>query len=131
MLNKCVIMGRFTADPELRQTQNGTSVVSFTLAVDRDRSGKDKEKKTDFISCVAWRGTAEYIAKYFTKGRQAVAAGSLQSRQFETKDGDKRTAWEILVSSVYFADSNKAKSSGTEAGGLTDVTEEEDGELPF
>lgn len=133
MLNKCVIMGRLTAAPELKNTSNGTAVVSFTLAVDRDYSGKDKEKQTDFISCVAWRHTAEFISKYFHKGSMAVVAGSLQSRQYE-KNGDKRTAWEVLVENIYFADSKKADSSHQNQDsanqGFTELNDD-DGELPF
>lgn len=133
MLNKCIIMGRLTAAPELRYTQSQTPVVSFTIAADRDFTGKDKEKKTDFISCVAWRNTAEFISKYFHKGSMAVVAGSLQSRQYE-KNGDKRTAWEVLVENIYFADSKKADSSHQNQDsanqGFTELGDD-DGELPF
>lgn len=110
MLNKIVLMGRLTADPELKRTNGGTSVTSFTLAVDRDFKSQSGEKQTDFVNCVAWRGTAEFISKHFHKGSMAVVAGSLQSHQYE-KNGDKRTAWEVLVESMYFADSKKSESS--------------------
>ena len=137
MLNKIVLMGRLTADPELRRTNGGTSVTSFTLAVDRDFKSQSGEKQTDFINCVAWRGTAEFISKHFHKGSMAVAAGSLQSRQYE-KNGDKRTVWEVLVENIYFGDSKKSDSSNQQYGSVkqesSEIGEEigeEDGELPF
>ena len=108
MLNHIVIMGRLTRDPELRTTQSGVSVTSFTVAVDRDFGGRDGgEKQTDFIDCVAWRQTGEFISKYFTKGRMAVVSGRLQSRKWETKEGDKRTSWEVVVDNAYFGDSRR------------------------
>ena len=108
MLNHITIMGRLTRDPELRMTQSQTQVVSFTLAVDRDFGGRDGgEKQTDFIDCVAWRQTAEFVSKYFTKGRMAVVSGRLQSRKWETRDGDKRTSWEVVADNVYFGDSRR------------------------
>lgn len=90
MLNKIVLMGRLTRDPELRQTQSGNSVVSFTLACDRDFAAQGAEKETDFVDIVAWRGTAEFVSKYFSKGRMAVVSGRLQIRNWEDKDGNKR-----------------------------------------
>ena len=114
MLNQLSIMGRFTAPPELKYTSNNTAVLSFTLAVDRDYSGKDKEKQTDFIECVAWRHTAEFISKYFTKGSMAVVTGKLYSRKWTDKDGNKRTAWETQVDNIYFADSKKPTSEASE-----------------
>ena len=112
MLNKIIIMGRLTSDPELRRTGTGIAVTSFTLAVDRDYSGKDSgEKETDFIDCVAWRYTGEFIAKYFTKGRMAIVSGRLQIRSYNDRDGNKRRAAEIIADSVYFGDS---KNSGTD-----------------
>ena len=105
-LNRIVIMGRLTRDPELRRTQSGTAVASFTLAVDRDFKSKDSgEKQADFIDCVAWRSTGEFVSKYFTKGRQAVVEGRLQLRDWTDKDGNKRRSAEVVAESVYFADS--------------------------
>lgn len=107
-MNNIVIMGRMVRDPELRRTNSGTPVASFTLAVDRDFSGKDGgEKETDFIDVVAWRNTAEFVGKYFTKGRMAVASGRLQMRKWTDKDGNKRTTAEVVAENVYFGDSKK------------------------
>ena len=115
MLNQLSIMGRFTAPPELKYTSNNTAVLSFTLAVDRDYSGRDGgEKQTDFIDCTAWRHTAEFISKYFTKGSMAVVTGKLYSRKWTDKDGNKRTAWEAQVDNIYFADSKKPTSEASE-----------------
>lgn len=106
MLNKIVIMGRLVRDPELRHTQSGTAVASFTLAVDRDYSGRDGgEKETDFIDCVAWRHTGEFVSKYFAKGRMAVVSGRLQIRPWTDKEGNKRISAEIVAENVYFGDS--------------------------
>lgn len=106
MLNHIIIMGRLTRDPELRRIANGTAVASFTVAVDRDFGGKDGgEKETDFIDCVAWRQTGEFVSKYFTKGRMIVVAGRLQIRNWTDKEGNKRRAAEIVADSVYFGDS--------------------------
>ena len=102
MLNRITVMGRMTRDPELRRTQNGKAVANFTLAVDRDF---DREQ-TDFIDCVAWNGTAEFVSKYFRKGSMCVASGRLQMRRYE-KDGANRTAYEIVADSVYFGESKK------------------------
>ena len=107
MLNKIFIMGRLTRDPELRRTQNGTAVTSFTLAVDRDFKNADGTKDTDFIDVVAWRNTAEFVSKYFSKGRMAVVSGRLQIRNWEDKDGNKRKTAEIVAESVYFGDSKR------------------------
>ena len=107
MLNNITLMGRLTKDPELRYTQNGTAVTSFTLAVERDYSGKDSEKQVDFIDCLAWRHTAEFLAKYFSKGRMVVASGRLQVRPWEDKNGNKRKAVEVVAENVYFGDSKK------------------------
>ena len=117
MLNRIVLMGRLTRDPELRRTQNGTAVTSFTLAVDRDFKSQSGEKETDFIDCVAWRNTAEFVSKYFTKGRLAVAEGRLQLRDWTDRDGNKRRSAEVVVDNVYFGES-KRESSGSEYGGL-------------
>lgn len=108
MLNKIFLQGRLCKDPELRRTQSGTAVASFTLAVERDFKDRDTgEKAADFIDIVAWRQTAEFISRYFTKGRMAVVVGSLQIRAWEDKDGNKRRTAEVIAESVYFADSKK------------------------
>ena len=108
MLNRVVIMGRLTRDPG-----NNIAVVGFTLAVDRDYSGKDGgEKETDFIDCVAWRNTADFVSKYFTKGRMAVVSGRLQMRKWTDKDGNKRVSAEVVADHVYFGDSKKEASGG-------------------
>ena len=108
MLNRIILMGRLTSDPTLRHTQQGTAVASFTLAVDRDRSAQGEEKKTDFIDIVAWRNTAEFVSKYFAKGRMAVVEGRLQIRDWTDRDGGKRRSAEVVADNVYFADSKKA-----------------------
>lgn len=110
MLNKIVLMGRLTRDPELRRTQSGTAVTSFTLAVDRDFKNQSGEKETDFIDVVAWRQTAEFVCNYFSKGRMAVAEGRLQFRDWTDKDGNKRRNAEIIVSNVYFGDDERPRS---------------------
>ena len=116
MLNHITIMGRLTRDPELRRTGSGIAVASFTVAVDRDFSPKDGgEKETDFIDCVAWRQTGEFVSKYFTKGRMAVVSGRLQIRGWTDKDGNKRRTAEVVADNVYFGDS---KRDG-EGGGVT------------
>ena len=129
MLNHIVIMGRMVRDPELRSTQSGTSVCSFTLACDRDFKSKDGgEKETDFIDCVAWRSTAEFVSKYFTKGRMMAVTGRLQIRDWVDKEKNKRRSAEILVSSVYFGDS-KPKDDGS-AGGKAKAEKDDDFQLP-
>ena len=118
MLNHIVIMGRLTRDPELRHTNSGTAVASFTIAVDRDYSGKDGgEKETDFIDCTAWRNTAEFVSKYFSKGRMAVVSGRLQIRNWTDKEGNKRRSAEVVAENVYFGDSKREESSGGNYGG--------------
>ena len=116
MLNHIVLMGRLTRDVELRTTQSGVSVASFTLACDRDFGGKDGEKETDFIDCVAWRSTADFAAKYFSKGRMAVVSGRLQIRPWTDKEGNKRYSTEIAVENMYFGDSKPdgKKNAGTD-----------------
>lgn len=117
MLNRIVAMGRLTRDPELRYTQSQTPVASFTIAVDRDFSGKDGgEKQTDFIDCVAWRQTAEFVSKYFTKGSMAVVSGRLQIRNWTDKDGGNRRSAEIVVDSVYFGESKRSSDSQNRTG---------------
>ena len=114
MLNHITIMGRLTRDPELRRTGSGIAVASFTVAVDRDFGGRDGgEKETDFIDCVAWRQTGEFVSKYFTKGRMAVVSGRLQIRSWTDKDGNKRRTAEIVADNVYFGDSKRDGDSGS------------------
>lgn len=107
MLNHITIMGRITKDIELRRTGTGVPVASFTLAVDRDFKEKNGEKITDFIDCVAWRNTAEFVEKYFGKGKMAVVSGSLQIRSWKDKDGNNRRTAEVVADNVYFGDSKK------------------------
>ena len=113
MLNHITIMGRLTRDPELRRTGSGVAVASFTLAVDRDFGGRDGgERETDFIDCVAWRQTGEFVSKYFTKGRMAVVSGRLQIRGWTDKDGNKRRTAEVVADNVYFGDSKRDGEAG-------------------
>ena len=107
MLNRIIVMGRMTRDPELRRTNSGTAVASFTVAVDRDFKSQSGEKETDFIDVVAWRNTAEFVSKYFSKGRMAVVEGRLQLRDWTDKEGNKRRTAEIVADSVYFGDSKR------------------------
>ena len=108
MLNHIVIMGRLTRDPELRSTQSGVNVASFTVAVDRDFGGRDGgERQTDFIDCVAWRSTGEFVSKYFRKGSMIVVSGRLQSRKWQDREGNNRTSWEISADNVYFGESRR------------------------
>ena len=102
MLNKTIIMGRLTRDPELRHTNTGTPVASFTLAVDRDFKGQNGERETDFIDCVAWRSIGEFVSKNFSKGRMAVVVGRLQIREWTDENGGKRRNAEIVADNVYF-----------------------------
>ena len=118
MLNHIVLMGRLVRDPELRRTGNGTPVTSFTLAVDRDFSaGEAGEKETDFIDCVAWRKTAEFVSKYFTKGKMAVASGRLQIRGWNDKEGNKRRTAEVIADNVYFAESKRSSEDNVSTSG--------------
>lgn len=143
MLNHIVLMGRIARDIELRHTQNGTAVTSFTLAVDRDVKGRDGHRETDWIDVVAWRGTAEFVSRYLGKGRMVVVEGRLQMRDWTDKAGNKRRSAEVIADSVYFADSKRTESadrtednvymppeverpSGDEPPGYSD-----DSELPF
>ena len=113
MLNHIVIMGRLTRDPELRRTGSGVAVASFSLAVDRDFAPKDGgERETDFIDCVAWRQTGEFVSKYFAKGRMAVVSGRLQIRSWTDKDGNKRRTAEVVADNVYFGDSKRDNDGG-------------------
>ena len=158
MLNHIVIMGRLTRDPELRYTANNIPVAAFTVAVDRDYSNKDGgQKETDFINCVAWRSTAEFVQKYFAKGSMIVVSGRLQIRDYSDKSGNKRTAAEINADNVYFGESkrrddggNYGNSRGSDYGrsessyrapsrdsfenartNFREISPEEDGDLPF
>ena len=152
MLNKIVLMGRLTRDPELRQTQSGNSVASFTLACDRDFAAQGAEKETDFVDVVAWRGTAEFVSKYFTKGSMAVVSGRLQIRDWTDRDGGKRRSAEVVVDNMYFGESRRrdgdsgdsrsssyssygnsgsaGKSSAPAASAFAEL-DDGDGELPF
>lgn len=130
MLNHITIMGRLTKEPEIRYTQSQTPVASFTVAVDRDFQSGGNEKQTDFINCVAWKHTAEFVQKYFHKGSMAVVSGRLQMRSYEAKDGSKRSVAEVVADSIYFGESKKANPN-VDASGFTDISDEESGELPF
>lgn len=151
MLNRCIFQGRLTASPVIRHTQTGTAVASFALAVDRDFKDKTTgEKATDFIDVVAWRNTAEFVSRYFSKGRMAVVEGRLQVRDWTDKDGNKRRSTEVIADNVYFGDSKRDSDSGTQGGysasrysdpastttfpaqpsGYEELTDD-DGELPF
>ena len=141
MLNKVVIMGRFTKDPELRRTGSGAAVTSFSLACDRDFKSQSGDKETDFIEVVAWKNTAEFVSKYFSKGRMAVVEGRLQIRDWTDKAGNKRTTAEVVADNVYFADSKRSESNDNQkenfnalSGRVSDdfaPISEEDGEIPF
>lgn len=141
MLNKIIIMGRLTRDPELRRTGSGTAVTSFSLACDRDFKSQSGEKETDFIEVVAWKNTAEFVSKYFSKGRMAVVEGRLQIRDWTDKAGSKRTTAEVVADNVYFADSKRSESNDNQkenfnalSGRVSDdfaPISEEDGEIPF
>ena len=111
MLNKIIIMGRLTIDPELRRTGSGTAVTSFSMACDRDFKSQSGDKETDFIEVVAWKNTAEFVSKYFSKGRMAVVEGRLQIRDWTDKDGGKRRSAEVVADNVYFADSKRSESN--------------------
>ena len=118
MLNHITIMGRLTRDPELRRTGSGIAVASFTVAVDRDFGGRDGgEKETEFIDCVAWRQTGEFVSKYFTKGSMMVVSGRLQIRNWNDKDGNKRRSAEVVADNVYFGESKRSNEGGSSYGG--------------
>ena len=120
MLNHIVIMGRLARDPELRRTGSGIAVTSFRLAVDRDFAPKDGgERETDWIDCVAWRQTGEFVSKYFTKGRMAIVSGRLQIRNWTDKDGNKRSSAEVVADNVYFGDSKRDDHAGSAYGGYS------------
>ena len=116
MLNHITIMGRLTRDPEMRTTQSGVAVASFTLALDRDFGGRDGgEKLTDFIDCTAWRHTAEFVSKYFSKGRMAVVSGRLQIDNYTDNDGNKRKSAKVIADNIYFGDSKKDGAAGSQS----------------
>ncbi|EOS66105.1 single-stranded DNA-binding protein [Oscillibacter sp. 1-3] len=150
MLNRIVLMGRLTRDPELRRTQSGTAVTSFSIACDRDFKSQSGEKETDFIDIVAWRGTAEFVSKYFAKGRMAIVEGRLQIRDWTDNNGGKRRSAEVIADNIYFGDSKRDSAPGDYGAppaygapvgrgtpapmeSRSDFAEigEEDGELPF
>ena len=136
MLNHITLMGRLVRDPELRRTGSGTAVTSFTIACDRDFKNQSGEKETDFIDVTVWRNTAEFVSKFFAKGRMAIVEGRLQMRDWTDKDGNKRRNAEIVADNVYFGDS-KTESNGApparvpEQAPMFAEIKEEDGELPF
>ena len=143
MLNRVILMGRLTKDPELKQTPNNVSVATFSLAVDRNYQSDKDNKQTDFINIVAWRHTAEFVGKYFTKGQLVAVEGSIQTRSYQDKDGNNRTVFEVVADQVYFAEKkqngeNKSQSESSakdsfQVGDLGDFEEFDanDGELPF
>ena len=145
MLNHITIMGRLTRDPELRRTGSGTAVASFTLAVDRDFGGNGGERETDFLDCVAWRQTGEFVSKYFAKGSMAVVSGRLQIRNWTDKEGNKRRAAEVVADNVYFGEAKRnsegAAPAATAFGGYSApasapasdfaMLDEDDAQLPF
>lgn len=157
MLNKAILMGRLTRAPELRYTQSNLPVVSFTIAVERNRAAQGQEKQTDFVDIVAWRKTAEFVSQWFTKGQMIVVVGSIQSRRWQDKNGNNRTSIEVLAEEVQFGETKKARESGgsyqgtnggynqnsyaqpqntgyayqqPDANGFTEISDD-DGEVPF
>ena len=130
MFNKIILMGRLTRDPELRRTGSGTAVTSFSLAVERDFRAQDGERETDFIDVTCWRGTAEFVSKYFTKGRMAVVEGRLQIRDWTDKDGNKRRSAEVVAENVYFGDSKRTETAAEQAE-LEELPPGDDSDLPF
>ncbi len=125
MLNRIILMGRLTRDPELRHTQSGIAVASFSLAVERDFNSKDSgEKQTDFVDIVAWRNTAEFVSRYFSKGRMAIVEGRLQIRPWEDRDGNKRRSAEVVADNIYFGDSKRSEDGSSSTGGYAPQTSE-------
>ena len=138
MLNRIILMGRLTRAPVLRRTQSGTAVTSFSLAVERDFKSQSGEKETDFIDISAWRSTAEFVSKYFAKGRMAVVEGRLRVQNWTDKDGSKRWSYEVVANNVYFGDSKRDAAARSESDTLTppqedfqELPEEAKEELPF
>lgn len=130
MLNRVCLMGRLTRDPELRQTQNGVSVTTFTLAVDRNYQADKNNRQADFINIVAWRHTAEFAEKYFTKGQLAAVEGSIQTRSYQDKDGNSRTAFEVVADQVYFAEKKNTNAAQPDISSFEEF-DDADGDLPF
>ena len=136
MLNKVFLQGRLVADPELRHTQQGTPVASYRLAVERDYKSKDSNaQNADFVNIVSWRNTAEFVSRYFTKGRMMLVEGRLQMRNYTDKDGNRRVAAEVVTDNVHFADSRKDGSNNEdgslqESAGFEELADD-DGDLPF
>lgn len=135
MLNRIIIMGRLVRDPELRTTQSGVPVTSFTLAVDRNSKSQNGERDTDFIDAVAWRQTAEFACRYFGKGRMAVVEGKLQTRDWKDRDGNNRRTVEVIADSVYFGDSKRDSGQAystpaAEPSGFSEIDDQEN-DLPF
>lgn len=135
MLNHITIMGRMTSDPELRRTGSGVAVASFTVAVDRDFTSKDSgEKETDFIDCVAWRQTGEFVSKYFNKGKMAIVSGRLQIRGWTDKDGNKRRTAEVVADNVYFGETKNSTAGSNYSNSPANdfpVLDFGDDQLPF
>ena len=150
MLNKAILMGRLTRDPELKYTQNNLPVIQFAIAVERNRAAQGQEKQTDFINIVAWRKTAEFVSQWFTKGMMIIVEGAIQSRSWQDKDGHNRTTIEVVASAVQFGETKKSRESNTGyQGGYTPAPQQassfdmpagnsdfseisdDDGEVPF
>ena len=131
MLNLFVMTGRITADLELKKTASGVSVTTFSIANQRNFKNADNERETDFYNVVAWRGTAEHIAKYFKKGSLITIEGHLQTRRYQDKNGNNRTAFELVADNAHFGDSNKGSNNNSEDEGFTDVTDDFPDDLDF
>ena len=131
MLNHITIMGRLTRDPELRRTNTGTAVASFCVAVDRDFASNSGDKQTDFIDCVAWRQTGEFVSKYFAKGSMIVVSGRLQIREWNDKDGNKRKSAEIVADNVYFGESKRSEGGTSYSGNGWNDASDDEAQLPF
>lgn len=144
MLNVVALNGRLTSDPELKYTPSNVAVTNFTLAVDRTFSGKDSERITDFINVVAWRSTAEFVCRYFSKGKLVAVQGSLQVRDYTDKDGGKRRVYEVLAEHVHFAEAKRDRDTGHTAAvgqasnksgdfdvGYMNISADDYGDLPF
>lgn len=132
MLNICILQGRLVADPELRHTQSGVAVATFRIAVDRDFKDKETgEKKADFINIVAWRGTAEFVSRFFSKGRMAVVEGRLQVREYNDRDGNRRFVTEVAANNIYFGDSKREQREDVYDLGPAVHDLEDDEDIPF
>ena len=140
MLNKAILMGRLTQDPELRRTQNNTAVCSFTLAVNRSYTRQGEQPQTDFIDIVAWSSTAEFVSKWFHKGQQVAVSGRIQTRNWEDRNGNKRKSVEVIAEDVYFAEAKRDSAPNNNAATPFDMgvggnefneLSDDDGELPF